>query len=143
MIIYDIGQFSKNFEYKIDHFSKTKIAKIGKWFFPRVFRTLRILWDNIFLLFLVNFQSSLNTKSTISQKLKLAKLFFHSFQTNMVHLLGLKTKFSHFWRGGGFERLRSLTLGSEVVNEVLKFGYSMKTVLVPYIFHKDSSLAVV
>ena len=37
------GQFSKNFEYKIDHFSK---KRIGKLFFIG-FRTLRIFYSNL------------------------------------------------------------------------------------------------
>ena len=71
---------------------------------------------------MVSFQRILNTKSTLSQKLKIGKLFFHRFQ-NITHLLGPKTTYGPFFRGG-----ITLNILSVIINSIyVYFDYWQQT----------------
>ena len=90
-----------NVVYKIDHIWKNTKRKRWKIDFAFVsehcasFRTKN--WT-----FFVHIPSILSTTSTLSQKLKIGELIFHSFQ-NIAQLYGTKTQLGHFCGGeGGF-----------------------------------------
>ena len=69
---------------------------------------------------MANFLRNLSTKSSISQKLKIIKLFFHRYE-NIAHIFKPKTQFGHFRGGGRGEgsacRYRGKTRKKDVLKE--------------------------
>ena len=81
------------------------MQKSENWFCMH-YKILRIFKDKKFAIFgdiLAYFLNILNTKSIISQKLKIWKLLFHRFQI-IAQLFGTKTQLSYFrWEGMGVD----------------------------------------